>query len=232
MMMHPMAHVLDNAVWHSLTGPRRALGERRGRAGRFDPEVAVFSAVEDPADPQAFADLLELIGPGRRAVLFAVGVVVPAGWADEHRGPGHQLVASGVDVRGATEGTVPLGAADVPEMLALIELTKPGPFAPRTVELGGYLGVRDDAGRLVAMAGERLGVDGFTEVSAVCTHPDVRGQGLATKLVLAVVDAIRARGDEAFLHVAEDNVNALRLYRSLGFVDRTMVDAVVVKAPR
>lgn len=227
-----MTHVLDNAVWHSLTGPRRALGARRGRAGRFDREVAVFSAVEDPADPEAFADLLELIGPGRRAVLFAVGVVVPEGWIDEHRGPGHQLVASGVDARGATEGTVALGEADVPEMLELIELTRPGPFAPRTVELGGYLGVRDERGRLVAMAGERLGVDGFTEVSAVCTHPDVRGQGLATKLVLAVVDAIRARGDEAFLHVAEDNVNALRLYRSLGFVERAMVDSVIVKAPR
>jgi len=67
---------------------------------------------------------------------------------------------------------------DVPEMLALAELTEPGPFRQRTIEFGGYMGIRD-AGRLVAMAGQRLSLTGFTEVSAVCTHPEYRGRGYA-----------------------------------------------------
>jgi hypothetical protein len=37
---------------------------------------------------------------------------------------------------------VSLGAADVPEMLELTARTKPGPFLPRTFELGPYLGIR------------------------------------------------------------------------------------------
>ena len=96
---------------------------------------------------------------------------------------------------------VRLGAADVPEMLALIEQTNPGPFLPRTVEMGTYLGIRRQ-GRLIAMAGERLHPPGFTEISAVCTDAAFRGEGLATRLVLAVAHGIRARGETPFLHAA------------------------------
>jgi predicted GNAT family acetyltransferase len=115
-------------------------------------------------------------------------------------------------------------------MLELIARTRPGPFLPRTIELGDYLGIRRD-GALVAMAGERLRLPGWTEVSAVCTDETVRGGGLASRLVRAVVAAIRDRGDEALLHVASTNANAIRLYRTLGFVERREIDFVVVKAP-
>ena len=116
-------------------------------------------------------------------------------------------------------------------MVALVELTKPGPFLPRTVDLGGYEGVFDDDGRLVAMTGRRMQLDGWSEVSAVCTHPDVRGRGLAAALTHRVATAIRADGAEAFLHVAEDNHTARRVYERLGFVTRRMVDFAAYRTP-
>jgi ribosomal protein S18 acetylase RimI-like enzyme len=227
-----MTSLLDNVVWHSIDGPRGALAERHGLAARFDPEVSPFSAIADPSDPAAWSDLAVLVGAGRRAVLFLPPTTwVPEEWTVSGQIPCAQLVADGCVTAAATHELVPLGADDVPEMLELIEATKPGPFGSRTVEFGGYLGHRVD-GRLVAMAGERLRCAGFTEVSAVCTTAEMRGTGLGTTLVHAVVDGIRARGDEAFLHVALDNVNALRLYLALGFTERTQADALIVQAPR
>ena len=226
-----MTDLLDNVVWHSIDGPRRALAERRGLAGRFDPDVSPFSAVSDPESKEAWRDLAELVGAGRRAVLFLPSLDLPDGWTEDSRVPCFQLVADGVDTSNAEADLDDLGAADVPQMLDLVAATRPGPFAARTVEFGGYLGVRSDDGRLVAMAGERLRVDGFTEVSAVCTAEELRGTGLGTRLVLAVVDRIRARGEEAFLHVATDNTNAVRLYLALGFSERCTMDAHIVKVP-
>ncbi|MFL6115759.1 MAG: GNAT family N-acetyltransferase, partial [Catenulispora sp.] len=105
------------------------------------------------------------------------------------------------------------------------EHAKPGPFLPRTIELGSYLGIRHD-GRLVALAGERLRPPGWTEISAVCTHADFRGRGLATRLIRAVAHGIRERGETPFLHTGAENVNAIRLYEALGFrLRRTVVFA-------
>ena len=112
---------------------------------------------------------------------------------------------------------VALSSADVAEMVELTERTTPGPFLPRTVELGGYLGLRRE-GRLVAMAGERMRPPGFAEISAVCTDEGWRGHGFAARLTRAVAGDIAARGETPFLHAAADNVNTIRLYKALGFV--------------
>lgn len=226
------SNVLDNAVWHSLTGPRRAHGEVTAHAGRFDPEVAMFSALDDDAGTEAWDELRALAGPGRGVTLFRPEVVVPDSWTVKFRGVGVQMVADGVADPAVDERFDVLGADDVPDMLDLVAETRPGPFSVRTIELGGYLGLRDGDGRLVAMAGERLRCPGFTEISAVCTGSAHRGQGLGTALVLALVHNIRSRGDEAFLHAASDNVNAIRLYLALGFsLRRNDVDAIGVKSP-
>ncbi len=125
---------------------------------------------------------------------------------------------------------LPLGPADVPEMLALTALTEPGPFRERTCELGRFLGIRE-SGRLAALAGERLNLPGFTEVSAVCTHPDFRGRGYAKALVAAIADGIFERGDTPFLTSYAANVGAINVYESVGFTLRRTLGVVVAAAP-
>lgn len=224
-------NVLDNAVWHSIDGPLSALSERVGLAGRFQRDVAPFAAVCDDPGPEAFRDLAELIGEGHRAMLFAPDVELPAGWAVDLTIPAVQLVAENIVEQRPALQLVDLTQDDVSEMIALVEATRPGPFSKRTIELGRYLGYRVD-GRLVAMAGERMRCPGFTEVSAVCTTEDQRGKGLGAALTLAIVDHIRRRGDEAFLHAAADNTTAINLYLKLGFVQRRELEVNFVREDR
>jgi predicted GNAT family acetyltransferase len=124
----------------------------------------------------------------------------------------------------------PLGNDDVPEMLELVAAAQPGPFLSRTVEFGGYVGVRHE-GRLIAMAGERMRPDGHAEISAVATHPAHRRQGLGESLVRTVAAGILGRGEIPFLHVATDNSRAIALYERLGFTVRREVAILVVEAP-
>ena len=223
-------HPLDNATWAALTGPHHArFAQRVGQAVRYDPEVAVFVAVEPGADERMWSDLAELVGPGNDFSLHNPEVTVPAGWEIRTEFAGVQL--TGVGVPGAPEAeAVELGAADVPEMLDLVARTKPGPFRPRTVEMGTYLGIRR-GGRLVAMAGERLRPPGWTEISAVCTDPAHRGQGLAGRLVNAVVAGIRERGETPFLHATATNTNAIRLYEAMGFRLRQRTTFRMIRVP-
>lgn len=222
-------HVLDNPAWASLSGPHAAFAVRvGGRAARYAPDVAVFSALSDPADPRSWDALRSLAGPDRVVSLSGL-LTPPPGWETVWSTPGVQLVDTSLRAEAAPEA-VRLGPADVPEVLELIELTKPGPFLPRTVELGTYLGIRH-RGRLVAMAGERLRPPGWTEISAVCTHPGFRGRGLATRLVRAVAAGIRDRGDVPFLHTAAENAGAIRLYESIGFTVRHRPFFFAFRAP-
>jgi ribosomal protein S18 acetylase RimI-like enzyme len=209
------SHPLDNSVHSALTGPHTHFARRRGNALRYPSDVSPFMALPDSPDDADWADIAALAGPGRGVLLTGLTVEPPDGWEIVTRGAVLQLVDDGI-AAAPDEEAVPLTQADVPEMLALAERTKPGPFLPRTIEMGTYLGIRHD-GRLVAMAGERLRPPGWTEVSGVCTDADWRGQGLGTRLVLAVAAGIRKRGETPFLHVVASNTNAVRLYESLGF---------------
>lgn len=220
---------LDNAVWHSLTGAHQMFAERTGGAGRYDPNVSVFAAV-DEFDDASWRDLAALVGPGGTAVLFRADIPeTPPTLEHLGGGVGHQMV-----LRNLAPVDVPavrvLGLTDAEEMQALVKLTEPGPFRPRTVELGTYFGVFHE-GALVAMAGERLRVPGYTEISAVCTHPNHRGQGLAAGLTAHVARGILARGDTPFLHHAADNDPARRVYDALGFEFRREVGIAVVGMP-
>ena len=221
--------LLDNAVWHSLAGAHESFAERAGAAARYDPDVSVFGGIgEDTGD--AWSDLEKVVGPSGVAVLFRAEIPpLPKAWTRLDGGRGHQMVLhelAAVDV----PATRDLGPGDVGEMLALVELTRPGPFAVRTVELGGYVGVFD-GDRLVAMAGQRLAPPGFREVSAVCTHPDFRGRGLAAGLTALVAQRILHRGERPFLHHASDNDPARRVYEALGFRFRRQVVFEALGAP-
>ncbi|AZI41379.1 GNAT family N-acetyltransferase [Deinococcus psychrotolerans] len=160
----------------------------------------------------------------RSVVLFRPQLEpAPLGWSLTHHSSAVQMICPDdsrlirPDIQTAT-----LTSADVPDILALVKLTKPGPFRSRTTELGEYFGVRE-AGQLVALSGERLRLDGFTEVSAVSTHPDWRGRGLAGALVSQVARKAFSEGQTPFLHVMESNARAIRLYQSLGFVERARI---------
>jgi ribosomal protein S18 acetylase RimI-like enzyme len=209
--------VLDNPAWAALTGPHAHLAERLGRAARYPLDVAPFCALGDsgdPGDPRAWADLAALVGPGGTASVRGVSKA-PDGWELVRTGQGVQLVDTALRAEHDPEA-VRLGPDDVPEILDLVARTRPGPFLPRTVEMGTYLGIRH-RGRLVALAGERLHPPGWTEISAVCTDPHHRGRGLATRLVRAVAAGIKERGERPFLHARADNTDAVRLYESIGF---------------
>jgi ribosomal protein S18 acetylase RimI-like enzyme len=222
---------LDNPVWHALTGPHAAFAERVGKAVRYQPDVAVFAGLPDTPGASDWEALTKLVGPGGVATLARAGAVVPtpAGWEEVFRGAGVQMIATAVSAQ-RDRSVVTLSADDVPQMLDLVKRTDPGPFARRTIELGTFLGVRQD-GRLVAMAGERLRTPGYVEVSGVCTDADYRGRGLASALVQAVVADIVEGGAQAVLHTRADNVNAIRLYEQLGFAWRAPFEVVGVRTP-
>jgi ribosomal protein S18 acetylase RimI-like enzyme len=221
-------HVLDNPVWAALTGPHAHLAETAGRAARYPAEVSPFHGLADPDDPRAWADLAALAGPGNE-VFVACMPDPPEGWEVVAGAQGVQMLGTSLRAEPAAEA-VPLGPGDIPEMLELVSLTEPGPFAPRTAELGLYLGIHHE-GRLIAMAGERLRAPGWTEISAVCTHPAHRGKGLAGRLIRAVAVGIRERGEMPYLHAAAANTGAIRLYESLGFTLRSHPTFRVLRTP-
>ncbi|GGV03956.1 hypothetical protein GCM10010260_46150 [Streptomyces filipinensis] len=223
-------HVLDNPALASLTGPHARFAERRGRVLRYPVDVSPWLALPDTPDARDWADLAALAGPGAEIPLPGYRGELPDGWETTFRIDGVQFVDDGLAAAPDAEA-VRLGPADVPEMLDLVARTRPGPFLPRTVELGTYLGIRR-GGALVAMAGERLHPPGWTEISAVCTDPAVRGEGLATRLILAVAHGIRERGETPFLHTSAGNAGAIRLYESLGFRLRRRTAFLAARAPQ
>ncbi|HWD01552.1 MAG TPA: GNAT family N-acetyltransferase [Amycolatopsis sp.] len=206
---------LDNPVLASLTGPHAHFAEQQGEVLRYPADVSPFVALPDDPDEQAWRDLAALAGPGTTQIVAGPALAAPPGWPTLTGIPGVQMEGSNLTVAPDPEA-VRLTDADVPEMLDLVERTRPGPFLKRTIALGTYLGLRRD-GALVAMAGERFHAPGWTEISAVCTDPAFRGQGLAARLVRAVGAGIRARGEQPFLHAAEANTGAICLYEAMGF---------------
>ncbi|HEY5413117.1 MAG TPA: GNAT family N-acetyltransferase [Caulobacteraceae bacterium] len=223
------AHPLDRPVWGALIGRWAPLALRAGAALRLSPEYGPFAATPDLTavrlrDLAAF----DLSGNGLDLVELTV-VRPPAGLAVAVQAPLVQMTAAKVAHRESNIDIVALTEADGPEMLALARLTRPGPFAARTHRLGDFVGVKE-AGRLVAMAGERMKPDGFTEVSGVCTHPDHRGRGYGGALMRSVARRALGRGETPFLHAYETNTRAIALYRTLGFEIRRVMTLTVLKS--
>ena len=222
--------VLDNPVYTSLINPAHAhLARGWGRVRRYLDDVSPFMGLPDDATEQDWRDAAEVVGTGTAAYVHHPGPVPPT-WKIVNRLDVVQMVAPPAMVGAADARAVRLTAADVPEMLDLARRTEPGPFLPRTAEMGTYLGIRRD-GVLAAMAGERMRPAGWVEISAVCTAPEHRGQGFGTGLIGALLADITGRGDRAFLHVAATNTNAIRLYEALGFTVRSELLLSVLRPP-
>jgi ribosomal protein S18 acetylase RimI-like enzyme len=218
--------LLDNPVYAALCGAHARFAQVSGRARRYPVDVAPFLALPSPSSAEDWRDAAGLVAPGTYAAVRYSGAELPDAWQAVDAFDLVQMIGervTGVDCPEA----IPLGAADVPEMLELVAQTEPGPFLTRTIELGDYLGIRCD-GALVAMAGERFHLDGWTEISAVCTNPDHRGRGLASQLTRALIARIQLRSQRAFLHVLSTNTGAIRLYEELGFRVRQTATITVV----
>jgi predicted GNAT family acetyltransferase len=212
-----MDRALDNPVWHALTGPHQSLSIGNGAACHYPREIVPFSAIARPT-AEAYVDLARDLPTNVEARLFRPGEEpLPAGWQKIDAFPILQMVAETSERPVASDAPAfVLSEADVDCMMELASATEPGPFGPRALALGTYLGIRD-GDRLVVMAGERMRVRGFVELSGICTHPDVRGRGYASQLTRRLMRAASDRGERPFLHVRPENAAALRLYQALGF---------------
>ncbi|USQ94724.1 GNAT family N-acetyltransferase [Caulobacter sp. RL271] len=224
------AHILDRPVFATLGGRQGHLALRHGGAVRMDPAYGLFAATVDQ-NPESLAALGELVSDKGTVGLVETFTPPPP--------PGTEILSSALCLQMVAETVAPawdvgfdmlvLDDADAAEMLALASLTKPGPFFARTHQLGAFIGVRVD-GQLVAMAGERMRPDGYTEASGVCVHPDHRGKGYAARLLREVTAKILARGEKAFLHSYADNATAIGLYESLGYRGRAEVRFTILGA--
>jgi GNAT superfamily N-acetyltransferase len=227
--------LLDNPIWNALTTEHAALALAEGQARRYPAEIGPLSGLAEQT-PEAYESLRALTGTqpgGFSAQFLAEPPLARPGWSLVRGGLMTQMIWSGGDAVPTIE--LPAGPtvlrrltlADVAAMVELAELTEPGPFRTRTPELGEFFGIFGD-GRLLSMAGQRLRLPGFIEVSAVCTHPDARGRGYARAAMLQVMVDIVGRGATPFLHAFSDNP-AIRVYEALGFTHRRSLHLAVLQ---
>jgi ribosomal protein S18 acetylase RimI-like enzyme len=221
-------HSLDNPIWNSLSTHHAHFAEGDELAKRYPPEVTLLAAMGEPT-VEAYASLAKTLQRAGAALFLDQPAQIHAGWITVHVSPLVQMVCEKPNLAQDGFPAEKLSPADVPEMVALAELTKPGPFGTRTRELGEYLGIRK-AKRLVAMAGERLHPPGYTEVSAVCTHPEFQGRGYARELMSILMRKIIQRGETPILHVRQENVSAIHLYEKLGFRTRRLIHFVIIRS--
>jgi ribosomal protein S18 acetylase RimI-like enzyme len=207
---------LENPIWSSLATGHRAMARMSGAAARYPSDISPLSAIREPS-PQAFADLSALTEPGEIVGLVTgFQIAVPDDWEIVINRFIDQMVCDDFHP-GADIAPLLLSDKDVPEMIALTKLTQPGPFEHGTIGMGKYLGLRHADGTLMAMAGQRMSLTNFREISAVCTHPDHQGKGYAGKLMTILAREIIADGKMPILHVKTENASAKHLYAKLGF---------------
>jgi GNAT superfamily N-acetyltransferase len=214
-----MAHPLDNIFWNCLDSPHRHLSTGTDRARRYAPGLSPIVGFPDPHAPD-FAALRPFCSPGEQFYCDVWTGPAPDGWRIEVDAQMFRLVWDGRPGPAADPApdALPLGPEHADEALALARLTRPGPFGPRTLEMGEFFGCFED-GRLVAMAGERTTAGPYREISGVCTHPDHQGRGYAKRLMQKLILRQLARGEIPFLHVMSANQAAHDFYLRMGFRD-------------
>lgn len=220
-------HLLDRPIWSALETRQAHYAQGDAMARRFPADVSPFVAGRDGSRAVAEA-MARLIPEADDVSLLEVSPPEAPAGVSETRKLCLQMVWERLAPVEAIFSVDELGESDAAEMLALALLTKPGPFRARTHTMGRFVGVRE-GGKLIAMAGERMHMPGYREISAVCTHPEFRGRGLGAALMSVVGARMMQEGDQPFLHSYADNAGAVALYRKLGFVVRAEVVHAVWK---
>ena len=211
-----MKHLLDNIVWHALSGPQARFSTGSGGAKRYAAGFSPIVGFADQARPD-FAALRPHCAPGEHFYCDGWTGAPPGDWSIDAETTMFKMVwEAPAPERDDAPDAVALGPTHAAQAYDLAMLTKPGPFGPRTIELGEYFGVVED-GVLVAMAGERMHAGALREISGVCTRPGHEGRGLATRLMRKLIGRQLARGETPFLHVMRENRVARRLYERMGF---------------
>ncbi len=224
-----MITLLDNPAWEALSSRQKHFNCGSDTLKYFPAEVAPFIAMEK-WDENDMQDLIKNIPAGRPfSFIAAIQKTLPPICRIIFTTPLYQMYCRvlkpfedpGIAIRS-------LEVKDVPQMLTLTAKTKPGPFYERTIEFGNYIGIFNDD-ELIAMAGERLKVNGYSEVSAICTSHEHLGKGYASYLLSKAAERIIAEGDVPFLHVRTDNERAIEVYKKMGFEIRTKIDFAIFK---
>jgi ribosomal protein S18 acetylase RimI-like enzyme len=225
-----MLQLLDNIFWHALSGPQAMFATGSGDARRYARGFSPIVAFADARHP-SFAALAPHCAAGEHFYCDGWSGAAPADWHIEVESTMLKMVWQGaLPDRDEAPEAIPLDVRHAPQALALAELTHPGPFGLRTLELGDYFGCFEGE-RLIAMAGERSCAAGLREVSGVCTHPEFQGHGLARRLTAKLIRRQMLRGETPFLHVMSANAAARELYRRMGFRDyRESVVRVIAHA--
>lgn len=227
-----MSHILDNAVWNAITTGNRDIAKVKGNVGCYFDDVAPFAGMKEMNEAN-LDTLYNFIGPKKRIALSYLDEISldESKWKPLMQMYVSQMVYTNPVSDFVTDKTnliVPLGEKDVPQMLELTALTKPGPFREKTILFRNYFGIFDN-NKLVAMTGQRMHPLTYMEVSAVCTHPNYRGHGYAAALMLHVMKIILDNSFTPFLHVLHDNTRAIKIYESLGFTIRRNLHIDILK---
>ncbi|MGZ8545692.1 MAG: GNAT family N-acetyltransferase [Flavisolibacter sp.] len=212
-----MELILNNPVYHALVTGDKELAKGSGRVRYFDESVSPFAGIDDGYE-EGFEELFRQLPEGRK-ILYATPqqIMVPEGW-DLHVAVGGLQFVYQDPIPDIAASVLPvlLNESHIEEMIALATLTRPGPFGPGTISFGHYYGIFEN-GRLASMTGQRLHPGNYSEISAVCTHPDFLGKGYAAILIQQQLNLIGKTGRIPFLHVRDDNERAIQLYERLGF---------------
>jgi GNAT superfamily N-acetyltransferase len=225
-----MDHPLDNPAWNALISGNKRFAKGNKQVKYFSPEISPFVGFPDFSLNKL--DLLYHIIPDQRtlAIISPKDMVIPDQWEIIEHMKALQMIHDNPASPGTADThLIPLQKKHVPEMIALTGMTHPGPFLKRTIEFGNYFGIFNNNNQLVAMAGQRLHVNEYMEISAVCSHPDYLGKGYASQLITHQIHRIKAEARIPFLHVKDDNTKAIHLYKKLGFEARKQLDIYIIQ---
>lgn len=224
-----MEHFLDNPIYYALTSGHSHISKGTDDVKYYVEDITAFAGLKD--NSQENLNTLYHISPAESVFVFfsKTPVEIPGPWKLLTHIDMFQFIFRGKEIPMAdASGITELELKHVNEMIDLVELTKPGPFLARTIELSNYTGIFV-AEKLGAMAGHRFFPSPYREISAVCTHPDHLGKGYAFKILQEQIKRILLRLEIPFLHVRNDNEGAIKLYQKLGFEIRTDMIAYVIK---